>query len=303
MNLRKSLHVTAIILSSVIFLGASHVAGAAGESSVPAGKVAGGSSNKIAADLMRLKTYKDSEKVIADPEVQKLLKCVMGTSLNQLYNQTQGYDEPQVTGTEMILHGGVAGLYGQMEAVVSLNLATGETCVALLNAEDLTIFSKVSDRTRLPGGVKSFIKDMEAQGARKITFSKPTTNPIALETGIIKTDKHLNVAIVTGTFQRQGTERWADSTLEVQALPGGKIRFELESAQGARTGGASGTAAIKSGMAKFHTDGGSTITLKFSGAQADVSIDDKGDYGGMGVTPEGHYLKKSSAVPKFSAVN
>lgn len=303
MNLRKSRHVTSIVFSSVIFFGASHVAGAAGESSVPARKAAGGSSNKIAADLMRLKTYKDSEKVIADPEVQRLLQAVMGTALNQLYNQTQGYEEPQLSGNELVLHGGVAGLYGQMEAVVSLNLVTRETYVALLNAEDLTIFGKVRDRKQLPGGIKSFIKDMEVQGERKITFSKPTTKPIALETGVMKTSKNLNITIPTGTYQRQGTERWSNSTLAIQSLPGGKVKFELESAHGSRTGGASGTAPLKGGVVQFRTDGGSTITLKIHGAQADVSIDDKGDYGGMGVSPAGHYIKKSSVVPEFSDVN
>lgn len=303
MNLRKSRHVTAILFSSVIFLGASHVAGAAGESSVPAGKAAGGSSNKIAADLIRLRSYKDSDKVIADPAVQRLLKAVMGTSLNQLYNQTESYEEPELTGNELVLHGGVAGLYGQMESLVSINLSTREVCVALLNAEDMTIFGNAHDRDKLPAGIKAFIKNIETQGERKITFSKPTTKPIALETGVMKTDKNLNVSSPTGTFQRQGTERWSDSTLEVQSLPGGKIKFDLQSAHGARTGGADGTVPIKNGIAKFSTSGGSTITLKIHGAQAEVSIDDKGDYGGMGVTPTGHYLKKSSAVPKFSGDN
>lgn len=101
--------------------------------------------------------------------------------------------------------------------------------------------------------------------------------------------------------QRKGTERWNDSILEVQTLAGAKVKFALRTSHGARTGGADGVVPIVNNVAKYKLPSGGSLTIKFKGSRATVAYSTKdGDsYGGVGVAPEGEYIKKTDKVPKF----
>jgi hypothetical protein len=244
----------------------------------------------------------DALKVLDDPEVKKRIKAVMGNKDTKFWDCTQLVDEPKISGEDYATTSGVRGLYTIMESVFDLNLATGKCCVGYLDDKDLYIYGAVSMK-EVPGPVKDYINDLNKRkyGDLNVHFEKPDRTPIVDKKRVAyhvnPPKKNLNLTSVTGTYERQDTTRFDPGTLEVLALPDGKIKFDLTAASGGNTGEAQGVAALVGNRAIYQRDKG-RIELQFAGANADVSGDDE-DFCGSGVSLRGKYKKTDDQPPKF----
>lgn len=259
---------------------------------------------KNADNLKRFAKATDGWKVVNDPLVKKCMKAAMGNAVDRYFDNTQLLETPKVTGDDLVVTGGVRGLFTITESVLSLNLRNNTACVGLLDDNKIDIYG-AQTTAALPKAVKDYIRDLEKRKAEKVTvsFLKPDTKPVKKAASAKRQPvKALNIENLTGTYQRDDSSQFDSSDLAVELLKDGKIKFQIEAMSGSHTGEATGEAAVKNGIATF-TDKISdncsyTLTMKFKGKYVEVTQDGEG-FGGMGVTADGKYVKTDDSKPNF----
>lgn len=123
-----------------------------------------------------------------------------------------------------------------------------------------------------------------------------------------KAPARTNTAL-TGSYRYGNPNaRGQSGTLEVRALPGSKVRFQLNAVNvinpnngGVNVGEDDGTLLLHKGSGVYHAEKPATGRLLFHFTPGRVTITQKGDMGyGMGVDASGVYKKTSSRPPKFT---
>jgi len=244
------------------------------------------------ADFERFRHEKDGWKILSDPVVKRLLKQTMGNRALGFWGSAQMAEQPVVSGDELLVGAYVRGVAPWMRSAFGLNLATGKCYAAYIDGNDLHVFGAAS-MDQLPPLFRSYLK--EKVEAKKVLFEKADWTP-PRTTRARTTRRPLNLASPTGTYTREGGTRFVSATLQVLALPGGKIAFDLAGANGGNTGEAEGTMKLANNRARYSQDGAGTLDFQFKGARVIVSGDDQ-SYCGMGVTLTGTFVKTADKPP------
>jgi hypothetical protein len=235
----------------------------------------------------------DGWKILADPEVKKKIKVEMGTAAGHYWDCTQLTNEPQVSGDDILVTAGVRGLFTFMESFLNLNVKTGSVIVGYLNDKHIYVYGTTSIDTA-PKPLQDYIKNLEKENT--LVYEKPSTTLVAVTPPTKK--KTLSLATVTGTYERCGADRFNQSSIDVRALPNGKIKFDIEAGDGGHTGSAQGEAPLVNNLATYKQDT-SKIKMQFNGKYVTISGNDE-TFCGMGVTLLGKYQKTKDTPPKFS---
>ena len=259
------------------------------------------------SSLIRLKKSDELWKVLEDSEIKALMKQTMGSDTEKYFNVSQLIEMPNVDKDELYAAGNVRGLAGIMESFFDLNMASKKLCICVLDDGQLSIYG-AADHEALPAAVREYIKDLQGRMDRrpKIVFAKANTNVAltAQESKQAQPKKHMNVAVVTGSYKRVDCDpRFNGADLKVVRLPGGKINFSCQAIDGAHTGEASGVVPIsKSNIAVYKQDEGADMTYKlimhFDGKYVHVAQVGDG-FGGIGVTATGTYEKMDDHKPEI----
>jgi hypothetical protein len=202
------------------------------------------------------------------------------------------------SGNELIIVSGVSGVSNEM-TFLDLNLISGHCCAGYFDEKEngdkvLRVFGTNEKVMTKP------VKDLlDAWGSSHdpffTSFEKPELTPIKVAA---KAPRKLDLTTVTGTYERSKKSRFASSTLSVLALPGAKIKFNIEASNGGRTGGVStDTAKIVNNRAVYEYNG-ARIVLAFHGNSVSISGNDS-SLCGSGVTLPGDYLKTDDKPPEF----
>lgn len=242
----------------------------------------------------RFRKQEDAWKILNDPQVKSGIKTLMGNKDENYWSCTQLVSEPSVVGNDLFIGATVRGLNGFMNSGLNINLSTGKMCVGYLDDQVFHIFG-ATNVTEVPQPLKDF--NHETLSDKKLSFDKPDWTP---KKGTAKKPaaKNLNLAILTGTYERNESQ-FVNSTLRVKELPGSKIKFQIQAANGGHTGEASGTAVVKDKIAMHKEDAEGNISMKFSGKKVEITGKDS-YFCGMGVSLLGTYTKTDDKVPGFT---
>jgi len=240
--------------------------------------------------------------VLKTPKVIEAMKTAMGSSYPQFKESTQQLESFTVKGDELFSHGGVAGLYTEMESAISFNQKNNRAQVAILDDGKLKIWG-ASANGELTASMSAFIADLKSRRqnlAWKVVFQspgKPTTKTSSTKSKTVV--RNITTASPTGTYSRDS--QWDGATLKVLKLNGNKLKFEISAAHGANTGGADGEIALVNNKATY-TGEGYKLTFDYQGKS--IGVDESGDgFGGMGVTATGTYKKTDDKTPTFDDLN
>jgi hypothetical protein len=248
------------------------------------------------SNFERFRKQSDSWKILGDPEVKKKIKAAMGTAAEHYYDCTQLVSDPQVSGDDVLITAGVRGLFTIAESFLNLNVKTCSLIVGYLGDKKYHVYGTTNIDTA-PKPLQDYIKKLE--GENSVVYDKPSTTPVAVTATTPSPKKEtLNLATVTGTYERLGGDRFNQGSIDVLVLPKGKIKFDLEAGDGGHTGSAQGEAPLVNNSATYEQDGGK-LKMQFSGKYLTISGDDQ-PFCGMGVTLLGKYQKTKDASPKFS---
>src|SRR5262249_54299101 len=189
----------------------------------------------LAAGFERFRHEKDGWKILEDASVKKLIRATMGNQDAEFWGCAQLSDDPIVTDDEILVVASVRGLHPFMQAILCLNMASGRCTTGYLTDSKLHIFG-AKNEADLPRSLKEYMKRYGQETAMPtLTFEKPDWQPVkAARPPAPK--KNLNLAVVTGTYSRKGSNRFDTATLTVKALPGSKISFQIEASSGGNTG-------------------------------------------------------------------
>jgi hypothetical protein len=181
-----------------------------------------------------------------------------------------------------------------MQSILCVNLVNGRCTTGYLTDSKLHIFG-AKNEGELPRCLKDYLAHYgQEYGRPDIRFEKPNRSPVKTAEPP-KSKKNLNLAIVTGTYKREGSSRFTQATLTVKALPHSKISFEIEASNGGNTGEAQATVPIINDRAVYKEDSGE-LKLQFKGKQVVVTGDDS-YFCGAAVTLLGTYTKIDDKVP------
>jgi len=262
-------------------------------SQLQAAPVLAGTDTSPTSNFGRFRKVSDSWKILGDPEVKKKIKAAMGTAAEHYWDCTQLANDPQVSGDDILITAGVRGLFTIMESFLDLNVTTGAVIVGYLNDKKIHVYGTTNIDTA-PKPLHDYIKNLENEN--KLVYEKPSTTPVAVTSPPKK--KTLNLTTVTGTYERCGANRFNQGSIDVLALPKGKIKFDLEATDGGHAGTAQGEAPLVNNCATYVQDNGK-IKMQFSGKYVTISGNDE-PFCGMGVTLLGKYEKTKDTAPKFN---
>lgn len=239
--------------------------------------------------------------VLKKTEIVKAMKTAMGSSFPLFEQQTQNLEHFEVKGDDMFSHGGVAGLYTEMESAISINKKTNRTQIAILDDGKLNIWG-ASSNAELTPSMSGFIKDLKSRRTNHkldTIFQSPGNSTIKITQSPKATNKNVSVKSPTGTYSRD--KQWDGATLKVLQLKGNKLKFDISATHGANTGGASGELNLVNNKATYNGEG-FKLTFDFRGSS--VAVGESGDgFGGMGVTAVGTYKKTDDKAPTFDNIN
>jgi hypothetical protein len=231
------------------------------------------------------------------PQVTRRIKQVMGNDIEKFWDNRCNTNKLERSGDDLFATGGVVGLAGDL-SFFDLNLKNGRCCVVYRDYEVAHVYGATRMQD-LPKPVARYLEHL----SESVNFEKPNWKPVPVVKAT-PVKKNLNLKCVTGTYERPST-RWSNGDLEVQALPGGKIKFLVFAGTGGQTGGTGATVPLVDNHAIYRLppdeigkDRPSYIELIFNGKTVEISGPD-GAFCGSTVTLNGTYVKKDDSVPKF----
>ena len=244
------------------------------------------------ANFERFRKETDPWIILHDPVIKQRIKALMGNKDASFWACTQLVELPKISGDHCTLTAGVRGLFTIMESVFDLNLSTGKCCCGYLEDGVLHIYG-VQGVSELPKPVQDYIT---AKGFTDTQFDKPDWSPIKTERKP-SVRKHLNLASLTGKYERNDASQFSGGSLDVLALPHSKIKFSLSAIDGGHSGGAQGTVPIVNNRASYR-QGKSQIEMRFTGPKVVISGNDS-EMCAIGVTLLGTYQKTDDQKPQF----
>jgi hypothetical protein len=239
----------------------------------------------------RFRHEKNGWKILDDALVKKRLKSIMGNRDQDFWGCAQLADEPTITGDDLLVVSSVRGLRPFMQSVLSLNLSSGACNAAYLNDSQWHIFGAHS-LNELSPALRNYLKEQDASSST--VYEKADWTPVKTT---VPLKKKLNLAVVTGTYQRQDSSRFVAGTLSLLALAGGRITFDIEAQNGGHGGGVQGTVPVVNHRAVYR-QGTGELEFQLKGKEVVVSGTDA-PFCGMGVTLLGTYEKVDDEPPKL----